>query len=332
MQNNCYFCSTYVFSSVGTDAEIDEICRSENDDGTKHASCLNSCFSVILYMIRASFEQLFFIGDQLSLLFYLRLLFCWDRRWDWWNLQIGRRWWNQACILFKLLLFCDTLHDQNFLWTTDQLPLLFYVHLLFCWDQRWDWWGLKIGKRWWNQIYILFKLLIFYDTQEINYHFCSTYSFSSVEIHAEIDVVRRSEDIDGTKYTSCLSSWSSVILYMIRTFFGLQINCHFCSTYAFSSVEIHAEIDEVRRSENVDGTEHASCLNSCSSVTLCMIRTSFEIQINRYFCSTYVFSSVEIDAEIDEVCRSEDVNGTKHASYLDFCSSVMFCMIRDSFE
>jgi hypothetical protein len=118
IQINCYFCSTYAFSSVKIDAEIDEVCRSENVDGTKHASCLNSWSSMTLYLIRASFRLLWYIIDQLWLQLHLRLLSFWVRRWDWWGLWIGKRWWNQACILFKLLIFNDALLDQSFLQTT----------------------------------------------------------------------------------------------------------------------------------------------------------------------------------------------------------------------
>jgi hypothetical protein len=42
-------------------------------------------------------------------------------------------------------------------------------------------------------------------------------------------------------------------------------------------------------------------------------------KINFHFCSTYITSSVEIDIEIDEVRRLEDVVGTKHPSYLNSC-------------
>jgi hypothetical protein len=60
--------------------------------------------------------------------------------------------------------------------------------------------------------------------------------FFFVEIDVEIDKVCRSEDIDGTKHTSCLSSCSSMTDYMIRVsdyFTSSEINCHFCFIHTF---------------------------------------------------------------------------------------------------
>jgi hypothetical protein len=110
---------------------------------------------------------------------------------------------------------------------------------------------------------------------EINFYFCSIHTFSSVKIDTEIDEVRRSEDVDGIKYTSCLNFCSSMTLYIIRVLnysASLEINCHFYSIYAFSSVEIDTEIDEVHRSEDVDGTKHAFCSRPCFSIILNIIK------------------------------------------------------------
>jgi hypothetical protein len=104
--------------------------------------------------------------------------------------------------------------------------------------------------------------------------------------------------------------------------------------YAFFSLKINVEIDEVCRSENVDGTKNAPYLNFCSSKIFLITRTSDYFtsleKINFYFCSTYVFSYVVIDIKINEVCRLEDVNGIKHASCLNFYFSMTFNMIRTS--
>jgi hypothetical protein len=123
------------------------------------------------------------------------------------------------------------------------------------------------------------------------------------------------------------------IIWVLNYFTLLEINCHFCSIYIFFFVEIDIEINEVRRSEDVDGTKHSFCLNSCSSMTLYIIRVldySASLEINCHFCSIYTFSSFEIDTEIDEIRRSEDVVGTKNASYLKSCSSMTLYMIRAS--
>jgi hypothetical protein len=44
----------YAFFSVEIDFKIDEVRRLKDADGTKHAFCLNFCFSMKLYMIRTS--------------------------------------------------------------------------------------------------------------------------------------------------------------------------------------------------------------------------------------------------------------------------------------
>jgi hypothetical protein len=96
---------------------------------------------------------------------------------------------------------------------------------------------------------------------------------------------------------------------------------------------IDTEFDEVSKSEDVDGIKHAPYLNSCSSKTLPMIRASnYSIlsKINCRFYSTNPFFSVVIDFKIDEVRRSEDVDGTKHTLCLIFCFYKMFHMIRAS--
>jgi hypothetical protein len=128
-----------------------------------------------------------------------------------------------------------------------------------------------------------------------------------MEIDAEIDEVQRLEDVDGLKHASCLNSYSSTTLYMIRALnysASSGISCHFCFTHAFSSVEIDAEIDEVQKSEDVDGIKNTFCLNFCSSTKLYMIRTSeysASSEANCHFCSTDSFSSVEIDVKLDVV-------------------------------
>jgi hypothetical protein len=96
-------------------------------------------------------------------------------------------------------------------------------------------------------------------------------------IDIEIDEVYRSEGFDGMKYASCLNSRSSMTVYMIRLYnysASSEINCHFYFTYVFSSIMIDAETDEVCRSEDVEGTKNASCLNFCLSMTVYMIRVS----------------------------------------------------------
>jgi hypothetical protein len=123
-------------------------------------------------------------------------------------------------------------------------------------------------------LYII-RVLDYSALSENYYHFCSTYAFFSVEINAEIDEARRSEDVDGTKYASCLNSCFSMMLFIIRVldYSALSENYyHFCSTYAFSSVEINAEIDKVRRSEDVDGTKYAFCLSFYFFMMFYMIR------------------------------------------------------------
>jgi hypothetical protein len=101
--------------------------------------------------------------------------------------------------------------------------------------------------------------------------------------------------------------------------------------YAFSSVEIDVEIDKVCKSEDVEETKHAFCLNFCSSMALYMIRVldfSTSLKITCHFCSMYTFSSTEINTKFDKICRSEDVEETKHAFCSNSCSSMMPNMIR----
>jgi hypothetical protein len=153
------------------------------------------------------------------------------------------------------------------------------------------------------------------------------YVFSSVEINTEIIEIYRSEDIDRTKHAFCLNFCSTMTLYIIRDFdhsASSKINCHFCSTYTFFPVVIDVEIDEVRESEDFQETKHTSYLNFYSSMALYMIRVlnySTSSKTNYHFCSMYAFSFVKIDAGIDEVHRSEDIEETKHTSYLNFYSS-----------
>jgi hypothetical protein len=51
---NCHFCFTYVFSFIIIDVETDEVCRSEDVEGTKHTPCLNFYYSMMVYLIRVS--------------------------------------------------------------------------------------------------------------------------------------------------------------------------------------------------------------------------------------------------------------------------------------
>jgi hypothetical protein len=102
--------------------------------------------------------------------------------------------------------------------------------------------------------------------------------------------------------------------------------------YTFSSIKIDAEIDEVCKSENVDGTKHAFCLNSCSSMMLHIIKVldySALLEINCHFYSIYAFSSIKIDTEIDDVRKSENADGTKHAFCLKPCFSIILNIIKD---
>jgi hypothetical protein len=97
-------------------------------------------------------------------------------------------------------------------------------------------------------------------------------------------------------------------------------------------VKIDAETDEVCSSEDVDGIKYASCLNSCSSMTLYIIRVlnySALSEINCHFYSIYAFSSIEIDAEIDNIHKLENVDGTKHAFCLKPCFSMILNIIKD---
>jgi hypothetical protein len=133
-------------------------------------------------------------------------------------------------------------------------------------------------------------------------------------------------------------------LYMIRVLnysASLKINCRFCFTYVFFFVKIEVNIDKVYKFEDVEGDKHKPYFNSCSSMTLYVIRVldySTSSKINCHFYSMYFFSFIEIDAEIDEVCRSENINGTKNASCLKFLffndtlldqSFRLLCFIRD---
>jgi hypothetical protein len=183
--------------------------------------------------------------------------------------------------------------------------------------------------------FYVIKILNHFTSSEINCHFCFIYTFF-IKINTEIDEVCRSEDIDGTKHTSCLNSCFSMMLYMIRVLdysTSSEISCYFCFTYTFFSVEMDGEIDEICRSEDIDGTKYTFCLNFCSSMTLYMIRVldySVSSKINCRFCFTYVFSSVVIEVEIDEVYKLENIDGTKHESYLNSCSFMKLYMIRVS--
>jgi hypothetical protein len=140
----------------------------------------------------------------------------------------------------------------------------------------------------------MFKVSDYSALSKIDCYFCSIYTFSSVEIDTEIEEVGRSENVDGIKYTSCLNSYTSMTFYIFKIsdyFVSSKINCRFSSVYTFSSVEIDTEIDEVGISENVDGTKHASCLNSYASMTfyirlLCFIRNQLSLlfHIRFLFC------------------------------------------------
>jgi hypothetical protein len=62
--------------------------------------------------------------------------------------------------------------------------------------------------------------------------------------------------------------------------------------YAIFSIVIDIEFDEVRRSEDIDGTKHTPCLNFCFFMMLYMIRASdyFDLlKINCHFFSTYIY-------------------------------------------